>query len=187
MFQTFQGPRARRVAVVLSTVVAVTLLATAISATGVFAARAGSLRGSIQVRSASCDAFDFRTIDSQTGFDYFNAKRIRAGTAGSGFFTCDPKLPHRAVVTKVQFSIWDGRHSQVKFCGLYRSGLTETTSDVVQELAALPPTGLPRRRDSDASRTPPSRTPPSTPTGTCTGCSATSSSPARASACSGRR
>ena len=136
-------PRARRAVVLVSTVVAATVLATALSATGVFAVRAGSLAGTLQARSTSCHAFEFHTIDDQTGFDYFNAKRIRAGTAGSGFFTCDPKLPHRAVVTKVSFGIWDGSgSSQVKFCGLYRSGLTDTTQDVIDELASMPPTGI---------------------------------------------
>jgi hypothetical protein len=46
-------------------------------------------------------------------------------------------------VTKVQFSIWEGSgSSEVKFCGLYRSGLAEAGSEVIQELAAVPPTGI---------------------------------------------
>jgi hypothetical protein len=96
-----------------------------------------------QSRSESCNAFGFVPVDSTTGSDYFNAKRIRAGTAGSGFFICNLALPARAVVTKVQFSIWDGSgSSEVKYCGLYRSGLDSTSFDTIQELAAVPATGI---------------------------------------------
>jgi hypothetical protein len=96
-----------------------------------------------QTRSASCSAFDFVPLDSATQADFFNAKRIRAGTGGSGFFVCDPGLPSKAVVTKVQISIWDGSgSSEVKFCGLYRSGLESSTQDIVQEMAAMGPTGI---------------------------------------------
>ena len=49
----------------------------------------------------------------------------------------------RCWVTKVQVSVWDGSgSSEVKFCGLYRSGLTESSSETVQELAAFSPTGI---------------------------------------------
>jgi hypothetical protein len=141
MFTMTLGTGARRTAVLL--VAAALSLATAAALGGPFAARAGSRAGTLQARSASCNAFEFRPIDTATGADFFGAKRIRAGTQGSGFFTCDPGLPDRAVVTKVQFSIWDGSgSSQVKYCGLYRSGLGESTSDVIQELAAMGPTGI---------------------------------------------
>jgi hypothetical protein len=43
----------------------------------------------------------------------------------------------------VQFSIWDGSgSSEVKYCGLYRSGLTASGSDTIQELASTPATGI---------------------------------------------
>jgi hypothetical protein len=97
----------------------------------------------MQTRSVSCNAYAFQPVDSATGADYFNAKRIRAGTGGSGFFSCDLPLPARAVVTKVQISIWDGSgSSEVKYCGLYRSGLDASTFDTVQEMAAMPATGI---------------------------------------------
>jgi hypothetical protein len=48
------------------------------------------------------------------------------------------------VVTKVQFSVWDGSgSSQMKDCGLYRAGLGgATAAESVLELAAVPPTGI---------------------------------------------
>jgi hypothetical protein len=131
----------RRAAVLLS--VAIASAVAAVVATSSFAATAAPSATAAQTRSVSCSAFDFLPLDTATGFDYALTKRFRTGTEGSGFFVCDPHLPHRAVVTKVQFSIWDGSgSSEVKFCGLYRSGLAASGSETVEELAALDPTGL---------------------------------------------
>jgi hypothetical protein len=115
-------------------------------ATNSFAVRAASSPSAVQTRSVSCGAFGFVPVDSATNADYFNSKRIRAGTSGSGFFTCNPGLADRAVVTKVQFSVWDGSgSSQMKFCGLYRSGLGGASSaETVQEMASFPGTGIAR-------------------------------------------
>jgi hypothetical protein len=140
-------PRARvwRVALLVATVSAISVLATSAALSAPRAASASSPTATSQTRSVSCHAFEFLPIDSATHGDYFNSKRIRADTAsGSGFFVCDPKLPTRAVVTKVQFSIWDGSgSSEMKFCGLYRSGLGgATVAETIIELAAVPPTGI---------------------------------------------
>lgn len=129
-------------AALLLIVPATLALAAGAAATGPLADD-GAAAATSQTRSASCHAFDFRPIDSATDYGYANTKRIRVGTAGSGFFTCNPGLPQRAVVTEVQFSIWDGSgSSEVKFCGLYRSGLSSASSEVVQALAQLPATGI---------------------------------------------
>jgi hypothetical protein len=132
-----------RAVVLLVSVSAASAFAAGVT-TSSFGASAASPAAASQTRSASCSAFGFVPADSATSADYFNSKRIRAGTSGSGFFTCNPGLPDRALVTRVDVSIWDGSgSSQVKFCGLYRSGLTTATSaETVQELAALPPTGI---------------------------------------------
>lgn len=131
----------RRAPVLLAGLGALVLVGAAI--TGPIAASTSPSASSSQTRSVSCHAYEFQPVDSATGSDYHDAKRIRAGTNGSGFFVCDPRLPDRAVVTKVQFSIWDGSgSSEVQYCGLYRSGLTSTSADTVQEMAAMPATGL---------------------------------------------
>jgi hypothetical protein len=115
----------------------------AVVATSMFAATAASSATVPQTRSVSCHAFDFTPLDTATGSDFASTKRYRTGTQGSGFFVCNPGVPNRAVVTKVQFSVWDGSgSSQVSFCGLYRSGLAESSSETVQELAAFPATGI---------------------------------------------
>jgi len=143
MFATIRRARVWRGALVVLVVSAASALGTSAAVSGPRAAIASSPAATSQIRSASCHAFEFLPVDSATGSDYFNSKRIRSGTGGSGFFTCNPGLPTRAVVKKVQFSIWDGSgSSQMKFCGLYRSGLVGATSESIQELAAMPGTGI---------------------------------------------
>lgn len=143
MFATIRRAGTWRTVSLLVSVSAASAFAAGV-ATSSFAASAASQASATQTRSVSCSAFGFVPVDSATGSDYFNSKRIRAGTSGSGFFVCNPGLPDRAVVTRVDFSIWDGSgSSQVKFCGLYRSGLGgATVAETVQELAALPATGI---------------------------------------------
>jgi hypothetical protein len=142
MFTTFRRSGVLRRAVLLPSVAIASAFA-AVIVTGSFAPTAASSAAAAQTRSVSCHAFDFTPLDTATGSDYAKSKRYRTGVGGSGFFVCDPGLPNRAVVTKVQFSIWDGAgSSQVQFCGLYRSGLAAPNSENVEELAALPATGL---------------------------------------------
>jgi hypothetical protein len=143
MFAMIRRSGVLRRAVLLPSVAIASAFA-AMVATSPFTATAASSAAAAQTRSVSCHAFDFTPIDTATESDYASAKRYRTGTGGSGFFVCDPGLPHRAVVTKVQFSIWDGSGStEVKYCGLYRSGLaTASSSENIQKLAALPPTGI---------------------------------------------
>lgn len=143
MLTTIRRARAWRIALVVLMVAAASALATSAASRG--RAATGSLPAATsQTRSASCHAFEFHPVDSATGSDYANSKRIRLGAGGSGFFSCNAALPTRAVVKKVQFSVWDGSgSSQMKFCGLYRSGLaTFGAAETVQELAALPATGI---------------------------------------------
>src|SRR3954447_2848998 len=131
-----------RRAVLLPSVAIVSAIA-AVVATSPFAATASSSARAAQTRSVSCHAFSFTPLDTATVSNYASTKRYRDGAGGSGFFVCDPGLPNKAVVTKVQISIWDGSgSSEVKFCGLYRSGLAAATSETVQELAAFDPTGI---------------------------------------------
>jgi hypothetical protein len=143
MFATIRPARAWRVAFLVATVSAVSALAVSAVVSGPGAASAAS-SVTTQTRSVSCNPFQFLPVDSATQSDYFNSKRIRSGTSGSGFFSCNPGLPTNAVVRKVQFSIWDGSgSSEIKYCGLYRAGLSDATAaESVQPLAAVPPTGI---------------------------------------------
>jgi hypothetical protein len=142
VFAMIRRPGVLRRALLVPTVSIASAFA-GVVATSVFSATAASSATGPQTRSVSCHAFGFTPLDTATGSDFFSAKRYRTGTEGSGFFVCNPGLPNRAVVTKVQFSIWDGSgSSEVKYCGLYRSGLAAASSEDILELAALGPTGI---------------------------------------------
>jgi hypothetical protein len=146
MFATIRRARAWRVAFLVPTAAAVSALATNALVSGPGAASAASSAATSQTRSVSCNAYQFVPVDSNTAYDYIKTLRIRAGEVGSGFFICNPTLPTRAVVTKVQFSLWDKvATSAVSFCGMYRSGLSNATAaQSYQELASVPSTGGPQ-------------------------------------------
>jgi hypothetical protein len=143
MFATIRRARAWRVAFLVATAAAVSALATNALVSGPGAASAASSAATSQTRSVSCNAYQFVPADSNTGYDYIKTLRTRIGGAGSGFFVCNPTLPTRAVVKKVEFSILDNAVvGEVVFCGMYRAGLSNATAaQSVQELAAFPSTG----------------------------------------------
>jgi hypothetical protein len=142
MFATIRGAGVMRRSVLLLGV-SIASAVVALVATGSLAAIAAPAASAPQTRVASCPGLDFAPLDSATGSAYAASKRYRTGSDGSGFFVCNSSLPNGAVVTKVQFSLWDGQGvTGVKYCGLYRSGLASVdTSESIQELAAVPYTG----------------------------------------------
>lgn len=106
----------------------------------------GSSATTQQVRSASCHGLDFTPMDSETTYSYKGLMRIRTflgnETSGTGYFGCDPGLPSRAVVTQVQFTLWDDDPSgSVRYCGLFRSGLSVAKAKSYDEVAQVPDTG----------------------------------------------
>ena len=108
------------------------------------AASAASPAATTQTRSVSCNAYQFVAVDSNTGSDYIKTLRIRAGEVGSGFFICNPTLPTRAVVKKVQISVLDNAPAgAVSLCGMYRAGLSSAkAAQSYQQLASFPSTGM---------------------------------------------
>jgi hypothetical protein len=97
-------------------------------------------------RATSCYSLNFHPIDNTTVYDYQGNQLIRTGAGGSGFFLCDPHLPQGAVVTKVQFTLYDNADDgNVQYCGLNRAGLTIATMTSYQTLADVAPTGLTQR------------------------------------------
>jgi hypothetical protein len=81
-------------------------------------------------RSVSCASFNFHPIDSITQQAWNPTERYlyRAGSAaGDGFFLCDPGLPHKAVVTRVRFTLMDASDLvEARYCALYRMSLAPT-------------------------------------------------------------
>jgi hypothetical protein len=97
----------------------------------------------IQTRAASCQGMNFHPIDSETDYEYIGNDLARSSLDGSGYFLCDPGLPHRAVVTRVAFTVFDASDaSEVRYCGLFRSGLTPTNVEPSEKMAEVPGTGV---------------------------------------------
>jgi hypothetical protein len=109
------------------------------------------LPASIQSRATSCQGLNFHPNNSTTTYDWNNAVgeylyRTDGGQANDhdGYFLCDPGLPQRAVVTKVQFTLYDNApHAEIRYCALYRTGLSAATADDAPQLmAVVPSTGM---------------------------------------------
>jgi hypothetical protein len=96
-----------------------------------------------QTRTASCQGLNFHPITNTTGYGWAGTELYIADTPGEAFFLCDPKLPDRAVVTKVQFTLRDANFvGEVRYCALYRSGLTTDKANTLQVIATVPETGI---------------------------------------------
>jgi hypothetical protein len=100
----------------------------------------------VYTRATSCYSLNFHPIDSATVYDYQGNQLLRTGPGGSGFFLCDPHLPQWAVVTKVQFTLYDNADDgSVQYCGLDRADLAAATATTYKVMAQIPPTGLSAR------------------------------------------
>jgi hypothetical protein len=101
----------------------------------------------LQVRATSCSAYDFHPVDSDTWYDYSGMLLYHKVTSdpasqnGSGFFICNPNLPQGAVVTKVQFTVYDNFNGDlVQNCVLARTPLAKDAAGY-QKLGEVPSTG----------------------------------------------
>jgi hypothetical protein len=96
-------------------------------------------------RTASCAGLNFHPIDSRTTYQWTNRTLWRDTSAGDGWFLCDPKLPNKATVTRVRFTVHDDSSvTNVQYCGLARSGLTASnaSSGDAVAMAVVPATGM---------------------------------------------
>lgn len=98
------------------------------------------------IRSVSCTGLNFHPVDSKTGYGYYGTGLMRTtdeGYDGSGMFACDPGLPNKAIVTKVQFTLFDtNAGGAVESCGLYRNGLEVAAATSSQAVATVTSTGV---------------------------------------------
>ena len=94
----------------------------------------------MQTRAVSCSGYNFMPLEDGIAYDYAAARRT---SGGSQYFVCDPQLPHRAVVTKVRFTLYDATpYGEVRDCALVRSHLSALRAHTVQTLASVPSTGI---------------------------------------------
>lgn len=101
----------------------------------------GSIAATItQTRVVNCHGLAFYPVRSSSG--YSSGGVARYGDGEKTTFTCDPRLPHRAVVTKVRFTVRDQSfYSQVSNCALGRSPLAAATAGTIEVMASVPATG----------------------------------------------
>jgi hypothetical protein len=121
---TIRVPRLRSLALIL---VGALVGATLVAPVAAQVNDPGSQPAVIYTRTASCAGLSFYPADNST--DYFNSGplRYRQAQFGPGIFRCDPGLPNGAVVTKVQFTLFDSIATccyGVYNCALIRSALT---------------------------------------------------------------
>lgn len=119
----------------------------AVIGAGVAPAIAGSPQvaqpAAIQTRSTSCQGLNFHPIDHKTGYDYYGGEIRVTQAGGSNFLLCEPGLPNKAVVRKIQFPLHDESSiGEVRYCALYRSGLTPATALTEQLMAQVGATGI---------------------------------------------
>jgi hypothetical protein len=92
----------------------------------------------IQVRVASCAGLGFHPLNSSTTSKSSGPLRM-----GNGFQICNPQLPHRAVVKKVTFTVYDNSaYGQVANCALVRHRLTGFETPAFEVLGSVQPTGM---------------------------------------------
>jgi hypothetical protein len=93
-----------------------------------------------QSRSVSCSSTGFFPLDSDTSYENYGV--VRSAERGD-IMRCEIALPHRAVVTRVRFTLWDNNASgSVGPCALKRMDLVAATTGVEQTMASVAATGV---------------------------------------------
>jgi len=107
-------------------------------------AAAPAVVSSTLTRSVSCMGLNFHAIDGATVTTWVGTRLAPGGRGGDGYVLCDPGLPNKAVVRKVEFTLYDNdTAAEVRYCALDRIGLTTSTAnDPTQVLAQVVSTGL---------------------------------------------
>jgi hypothetical protein len=92
-----------------------------------------------QTRTTTCGALAFKPIDSDVSYiGSGSGKYMYTNDAGDPTFQCPLELPDRAVVRKVQFTLFDIDPSQeVSFCRLVRDSITTDTAGTKQVMASV--------------------------------------------------
>jgi hypothetical protein len=105
---------------------------------GAFAG-SGAEAATTYTRAVSCHGFGFEPVNDSIGYETNGTRRV---PRTYGYFVCAVDLPHKAVVTRVRFTLYDTAPvgALIRNCGLVRSGLTSATSATAQVLAAVPST-----------------------------------------------
>jgi hypothetical protein len=86
-------------------------------------------------RAVSCQGLAWHPTKGNV---FQDAVGTRLTSIDSGYYVCSPDLPHKAVVTRVRFTLFDSQADvNVSNCALVRAGLTPETADNAQLMAAV--------------------------------------------------
>src|SRR5262245_55599305 len=98
----------------------------------------------VQTRVSSCAGPSFHPLESSIRYQP-NGRGITLHASAGGsdhLFACDPKLPHKAVVTKVRFTVSDySEVMDVRDCSLLRASLGAAFA-VPEVMGSVPTTGV---------------------------------------------
>jgi hypothetical protein len=91
-----------------------------------------------QARAVSCHAFDFHPLSSGIAFEVTDDAYIWKKSPESATFACGIELPQRAIVTKVQFTVWDDDdEDRLDDCSLRESGLPAISAAGIHTIAEV--------------------------------------------------
>ena len=105
-------------------------------------------------RAVSCQGLNWEPIRHFQKPDEVGTRRTSIDT---GYYVCRVDLPHKAVVTRVRFTLYDlSASGNVNECALVRAGLETATADTAQLMAAVGttvtgPPGIQRLSDTSIS------------------------------------
>jgi len=86
-------------------------------------------------RAVSCPGLAWQPVNSDQIYDSVGTIRRAFNT---GYYVCAVDLPHKAVVTRVRFSVLDANYNgNVNSCALVRAGLAIETTNTAQLMAAV--------------------------------------------------
>jgi hypothetical protein len=86
-------------------------------------------------RAVSCPGLAWWPVNSD--IEYFAHGTERRSNTNSAYFVCNASLPHKAVVTRVRFTLHDSAGGNVNACALVRVGLSTATAGTAQLMAAV--------------------------------------------------
>jgi hypothetical protein len=90
-------------------------------------------------RAVSCQGLNWQPLTGTIVYGAAGMRRTNETTAA--YFICNPNLPHKAVVTRVRFTLYDATgNGSIGNCALVRAGLSPTTAATYQVMASVPVT-----------------------------------------------
>jgi hypothetical protein len=91
-------------------------------------------------RAVSCQGLNWLPTEDGTRYRSDGTLRWSNGSTDGnpGYYVCNVDLPHKAVVTRVRFTLLDEiSDADLRNCGLVRAGLTTATAEYAQLMAAV--------------------------------------------------